>query len=134
MDRREFFREGPFRALGVLVCALAAYPVFRFMTFRKIRKTTVTFPPAPDIQSRVLYRKGVFLTARGPHPRALSARCSHLGCTVRFDEVTQTFRCPCHGSVFDADGKRLEGPARKPLEALPVTVGKDKEILVTRIL
>ncbi|MEU1280682.1 FAD-dependent oxidoreductase [Streptomyces sp. NPDC005805] len=45
----------------------------------------------------------------------LSARCTHLGCLVAFDEAEQAWSCPCHGSRFAADGAVLEGPAVRPL-------------------
>ncbi|EFL21437.1 Rieske family iron-sulfur cluster-binding protein, partial [Streptomyces himastatinicus ATCC 53653] len=47
---------------------------------------------------------------------ALSARCTHLGCLVRFDDAERTWECPCHGSRFAVDGSVLQGPAVHPLE------------------
>ncbi len=47
--------------------------------------------------------------------RVLSLRCSHLGCTVRWDNEQQVLRCPCHGSRFDDRGSVIEGPAKEAL-------------------
>ncbi|MFJ5533882.1 FAD-dependent oxidoreductase [Streptomyces sp. NPDC093261] len=48
--------------------------------------------------------------------RALSARCTHLGCLVAFNRAEQAWECPCHGSRFGLDGRVLQGPATRPLE------------------
>jgi Rieske Fe-S protein len=46
---------------------------------------------------------------------AVSLRCTHLGCLVRFNEAETSWDCPCHGSRFAIDGAVLEGPAVTPL-------------------
>ena len=52
----------------------------------------------------------------------LSPVCPHLGCQVFFDRQGGKFECPCHGSVFAADGARISGPAPRGLDALPAQV------------
>jgi len=47
---------------------------------------------------------------------AISTRCMHLGCPVRFVEASQRFICPCHGGVYDFEGKRTGGPPVRPLD------------------
>lgn len=42
---------------------------------------------------------------------ALSAKCSHMGCIVEFNEAEKSWDCPCHGSRFDVDGNVLNSPA-----------------------
>jgi glycine/D-amino acid oxidase-like deaminating enzyme/nitrite reductase/ring-hydroxylating ferredoxin subunit len=60
-------------------------------------------------------RKGVYRDEDGGL-HAVSLRCTHLGCLVRFNAAETSWDCPCHGSRFDVDGRVLEGPAVDPLE------------------
>src|SRR3954471_18992223 len=47
---------------------------------------------------------------------AISNRCAHLGCPVRFVRAAGTFICPCHGGVYDFEGKVIGGPPVRPLD------------------
>jgi menaquinol-cytochrome c reductase iron-sulfur subunit len=47
---------------------------------------------------------------------AISTRCMHLGCPVRFVEAAGRFICPCHGGVYDFSGKVDGGPPVRPLD------------------
>jgi Rieske Fe-S protein len=59
-------------------------------------------------------KTGVFRAEDGTL-HAVSLRCTHLGCLLRFNAAEHSWDCPCHGSRFDVDGTVLEGPATKPL-------------------
>jgi Rieske Fe-S protein len=47
---------------------------------------------------------------------AISNRCMHLGCPVRYIDAAQRFVCPCHGGVYDFRGVRTGGPPVRPLD------------------
>jgi len=65
----------------------------------------------------------VVLIRSGDTVTAVSAKCTHQGCTVapRGDVLA----CPCHGSTFDLAGKVTNGPADDPLAPVPVRVQGD---------
>jgi menaquinol-cytochrome c reductase iron-sulfur subunit len=47
---------------------------------------------------------------------AVSTRCAHLGCPVRYIQASKKFVCPCHGGVYDFQGKVEGGPPVRPLD------------------
>ena len=73
----------------------------------------------------------VFMSALGVHG-AVDAKCTHAGCTVKFEPssgTSEVFHCPCHDSVFSLTGAVKNGPARRPLTAYTVTVSGDDAVL-----
>src|SRR5205085_7647158 len=50
------------------------------------------------------------------HFVALSSRCMHLGCPVRYVSAAERFICPCHGGVYDFRGMVAGGPPVRPLD------------------
>ena len=76
---------------------------------------------------------------------AISAVCTHLGCTVRAEalpqpqtvetegaplRVTHRYMCPCHGSNYAGDGTNVDGPAPRPLAWFHLSVSVDDGQLV----
>jgi menaquinol-cytochrome c reductase iron-sulfur subunit len=56
----------------------------------------------------------------------LSTRCMHLGCPVRYTEAAGRFICPCHGGVYDFEGKVDGGPPVRPLDRFYTRVRNGK--------
>ena len=66
---------------------------------------------------------------RGTPFIAISTRCAHLGCPVRWVDAAQRFICPCHGGVYDLLGRRVGGPPVRPLDRFYTrVVGEDVQV------
>jgi len=70
----------------------------------------------------------IFVIREEESVRALSAICTHLGCTV--GTQGEGYHCPCHGSTFAADGEATGGPAPRALPWHPVEVGGGGSLIV----
>lgn len=70
-------------------------------------------------QGALVYRKSrVAVIKSDGKITALSIVCTHLGCSVNV--TAKNMVCPCHGSIFDLQGKVIKGPADRPLPHLDV--------------
>lgn len=66
----------------------------------------------PQLVYNGLEAAGNLLRPRGP-------RCPHLGCALHWNKAEHSWDCACHGSRFDAKGKRLNNPAAADLKKPP---------------
>ncbi|HKV26309.1 MAG TPA: Rieske (2Fe-2S) protein [Candidatus Acidoferrum sp.] len=72
----------------------------------------------------------LLLTSEGEY-HAVSAVCTHLGCTVQYRSDTHVIWCACHNGTYGLDGRNISGPPPRPLENFAVNV-RGNEIVVTR--
>src|SRR5437764_6473138 len=63
------------------------------------------------------------------HVVAISSRCAHVGCPVRFVQAAGSFVCPCHGGVYNFRGIRTGGPPPRPLDRF-YTLIRDGRVLL----
>ena len=63
------------------------------------------------------------------HMIAISSRCVHVGCPVRYVAAAGSFVCPCHGGVYDFRGVRTGGPPPRPLDRF-YTLIRNGQVLV----
>ncbi|HSE37486.1 MAG TPA: ubiquinol-cytochrome c reductase iron-sulfur subunit [Blastocatellia bacterium] len=95
--------------------------------------------------AKFLEDKKVFIFRQGNTFYAISAICTHLGCTVSMQrlnqpkkvqirgrevEETAEFHCPCHGSKYHGDGTNFAGPAPRPLAYHRIEVSPDDGQLI----
>lgn len=109
--------------------------------------TTVKLGPASEFPDglKFLPDQRLFVVREGNTFHAISAVCTHLGCTVRPEALSQPemvtvggaslrlthrFLCPCHGSRYTGDGTNVAGPAPRPLAWYELSVAPDDGQLV----
>ena len=86
-----------------------------------------------DMEFRDATGKSVWTNKKEIPYVAFSGKCPHLGCGYKWRKhkvLGQVFLCPCHLSIYDASGKVLDGPAPRPLDALPIKVSASGDVQI----
>ncbi len=128
--RRSFLQKLGFGSM------LAGFAGFSWQSFRSLipnvlyeppQKFKIGLPTNLAESMTFLEDKRLYIFKEGKSFYAISAACTHLGCTVKYAKLNQPkqveidgekrnmpfeFHCPCHGSKFYADGTNYAGPAR----------------------
>jgi cytochrome b6-f complex iron-sulfur subunit len=131
LTRRESIGLGG-KILGLVVLAESAAVAALFLWPRKAKPReggyggVITAGPVDSFAPGQVtpFAKGQFYLARLADGGflALSRKCTHLGCTVPWDEKAKRFACPCHASAFDERGAVLSPPAPRPLDLYPIRI------------
>ena len=63
--------------------------------------------------------------------RAFSAVCTHLNCTVQYQETSHQIWCACHNGLYDLNGRVVSGPPPRPLDEFTVHL-RGEDVIVSR--
>src|ERR1017187_6880495 len=76
-------------------------------------------------------RPGLLILNSDGTYKALSATCTHLGCTVQYRSDLREIWCACHNGTYDLNGRNVSGPPPRPLDVFDVHL-RGEEIVVSR--
>ena len=97
-------------------------PLSRYSDYTYVPVVITIDPGVGEAGTSLAYVRRHSLAIDGPvkdrydHVVAISSRCAHVGCPVRFVAAAASFVCPCHGGVYDFRGIRTGGPPPRPLD------------------
>ena len=116
------------------------YPVIRFMNPPDVAEATVNEASVGNVQdfdvnagnSVKFGAKPVLLIRTGEADwRAFWGTCTHLDCTVQYQDSSRQIWCACHNGFYDLNGNVVSGPTPRPLEELTVHI-RDDEVIISR--
>jgi menaquinol-cytochrome c reductase iron-sulfur subunit len=147
--RRNFYIGAIYGMMGAISAALGLPAILYLFTPAKSRKQE-TWVEAGDIGKltpnspvemvfhrnrvdgwRVTAEKGTAWVVKYADNSivAFGPNCTHLGCAYHWESDKKDFLCPCHTSVFGADGKVISGPAPRPLDRYETKIEGTKLLL-----
>jgi len=127
---------------GGLAASVASflYPTLRFMMPPEVPEAAVNEVAAgkvadflPDSGKIIKFGSRPVLLVRVSETewRAFSAICTHLNCTVQYQQARHQICCACHNGLYDLNGKVVSGPPPRPLDSYDVHF-RGEEVFVTR--
>jgi Rieske Fe-S protein len=116
------------------------YPVVRFLNPPQITEAAVNEVSAGKVQDlkpnsgkivRFGNKPALLVRTSETEWKAFSAVCTHLNCTVQYQDATRQIWCACHNGTYDLSGRVVSGPPPKPLTEYAVRVRGD-EVVISR--
>jgi len=141
-DRRNFFR-GLVTSIGATITAILGAPLAGFYALPAFRKPEavwkecgaigdfsigeITLVPLKPLAVREWPEdwgtEAAWVSRTGEQDFIVySVHCTHVGCPITWSPQARRFFSPCHGGVFDADGRVLAGPPPRPLDRYEVKI------------
>jgi cytochrome b6-f complex iron-sulfur subunit len=138
VNRREFLVSVTLTVAGVAACGCTAQRAFGARNDEEESEAptgpfdagAVTEYTSPGVVDRFAKAEKIFLVTEGNHLYAPTAICTHRHCTIKVQE--DHYKCPCHGSKFSREGKRLSGRARRSLPRFAIHVNEQGHVIVNR--
>jgi len=138
MSRRNFFSRAGWVAFFSFLASMLVGSL-RYMFPRVLFEPSPVFKagyptdyPVGVVNTNYVKDKRVWIVRSQEGIFALLATCTHLGCTPRWLDAENKFKCPCHGSGFTREGINFEGPAPRPLERCEITLAEDGQLLINK--
>lgn len=138
MSRRNFFSRAGWVAFFSF-CGSFLIGSLRFMFPRVLFEPSPIFIagypddyPLGSVTTKWVKTQRVWIVRNEEGIYALFTQCTHLGCTPRWLDAENKFKCPCHGSGFTREGINFEGPAPRPLERVKITLAEDGQIKIDK--
>ncbi len=137
VSRRDFLSELTFGALGIAGLGGVAL-TYQYFSPNVLFEPASTFRAGnPDLYPvnsvTILLDQQVYIVRTSDGFFAVSAVCTHLGCVTQWKPEANMIACPCHGSKFTPEGKKLEGPAPRPLPHYSITLTADGELQIDKL-
>lgn len=137
VSRRDFLSEITLGALGIAGLGGVAL-TYQYFSPNVLFEPASTFRAGnPDLYPvnsvTILQDQQVYIVRTSGGFYAVSAVCTHLGCVTQWKPEANMIACPCHGSKFNPEGKKLEGPAPRPLPHYSISLTVDGELLVDKL-
>ena len=85
---------------------------------------------AIGVDTRFQKSKRIWVVRTADRLFVIFASCTHLGCTPDWKLSEAKFKCPCHGSGYDTEGRNYEGPAPRPLDRAYVELDPQGQVVV----
>ena len=140
MKRRDFL-DWMIRLAGTTLGAFVLYPVLRYLvppripeaaTRRVVAAKKNELSPGSFKTFPFGSQPGILIRTPDGEYRALTAVCTHLGCTVQYRGSDRTIWCACHNGLYDLEGRNVSGPPPRPLEPFVVHVEGD-DVVVEKV-
>jgi len=116
------------------------YPAIKFMNPPSVPEASTNEVSAGKVQDlkpnsgkivKFGSRPALLIRVNETEWRAYSAICTHLNCTVQFQDSTRQIWCACHNGYYDLNGKVVSGPPPRPLEGYAVHI-RGEDVVITR--